>query len=120
MEDIVLCKIYRKATSLKVLERAAKEDDAKMLQFCGYAAETASSPEEENWQVPMPLKEEFFMEKWMENEKERGVSSRLQGDAKVSLPPSFNCPSIITWNGCRILSCSAAHGLRTGLPMPMC
>ncbi|XXG71857.1 hypothetical protein AAC387_Pa07g1087 [Persea americana] len=94
-EDIVLCKIYRKATSLKVLEqRAAMEDDAKMSQFCAYATETASSPEEENWQAPMPLKEEFLMEKRMETEKECEVSSRLQGDAKVSLPqlqlPKYN------------------------------
>lgn len=81
-----------KATSLKVLEqRAAMEDDARMSQVC----ETSSSPEQENWLVTMPLKEEMFMENKMETEKESEVSSRLQqGGAKESLPqlqvPKYN------------------------------
>ncbi|CAL9130407.1 NAC domain-containing protein 22-like [Musa acuminata AAA Group] len=51
-EDVVLCKVYRKATSLKELEqRAAKEEDAKASQgYISMPADSASNSDQENHQ----------------------------------------------------------------------
>ncbi|XP_058076626.1 NAC domain-containing protein 6-like [Magnolia sinica] len=69
-EDIVLCKIYRKAMSLKELEqRAATEDDALPLKECLSLIGNVSSHEEENIHLPVPLEDDVLMEK-MENIKE--------------------------------------------------
>ncbi|XP_008813634.1 NAC domain-containing protein 22-like isoform X1 [Phoenix dactylifera] len=50
-EDIVLCKIYRKATSLKELEqRAAMEEGLRESQACMFMVDNASSDDQENYQ----------------------------------------------------------------------
>ncbi|EHA8590156.1 NAC domain-containing protein 22 [Cocos nucifera] len=56
-EDIVLCKIYRKATSLKELEqRAAMGEDMRALQACMSMVDNASSDDQENYpSSSMPL-----------------------------------------------------------------
>ncbi|RRT79893.1 hypothetical protein B296_00024295 [Ensete ventricosum] len=53
-EDVVLCKVYMKATSLKELEqRAAKEEDAKASQgYVSTTADSASNSDQENYHSP--------------------------------------------------------------------
>ncbi|RWR90606.1 NAC domain-containing protein 35-like protein [Cinnamomum micranthum f. kanehirae] len=95
-EDIVLCKIYRKATSLKVLEqRAAMEEDTRMSQISTSATDSASSPEEESWEMTMPLIDEVLEENKIEIEREsENSSAQLEDSAKESLPqlqlPKYN------------------------------
>ncbi|XP_058098496.1 NAC domain-containing protein 6 [Magnolia sinica] len=97
-EDIVLCKIYRKATSLKVLEqRAAMEEDMRTSQVCISEADMVLSPEQENLPMTMmPTKEDVWEEeeKKNKNEKESEVSSKQMSWAKDNLPelqlPKFN------------------------------
>ncbi|XP_073112916.1 NAC domain-containing protein 22 [Elaeis guineensis] len=78
-EDIVLCKIYRKATSLKELEqRAAMEEDTRASQGCMYMsmADNASSDDQENYpSSSMPLDHGDPKEMKVEVQKEVEVTS---------------------------------------------
>ncbi|TKY67790.1 putative NAC domain-containing protein 94 [Spatholobus suberectus] len=80
-KEIVLCKIYRKATSLKVLEqRAALEEEREMKQMVGSPASppsstdtmSFSSPQEEP-NVPLPLLQ-HVLKKESETETEEMLS----------------------------------------------
>ncbi|KAL5984191.1 NAC domain-containing protein [Asimina triloba] len=106
-EDIVLCKIYRKATSLKVLEqRAAMEEDMRTSQVSISEADMVLSPDQESllttttttvmlskedvWEL-----EELKMKK--RNEKEVEVCSKQTGSwAKENLP-ELQMPKFSDW-----------------------
>lgn len=85
-EDIVLCKIYRKATSLKVLEqRAAMEEDTRASHFCMSMVDNVSSDDQENYQTSsMPLDNGDLKEMKEEVQKEVEVTSA--SIPQVSLP----------------------------------
>ncbi|RWW00288.1 hypothetical protein GW17_00036750 [Ensete ventricosum] len=53
-EDIVLCKIYRKATSLKELEQraASEEETTRDPQMCRSVADTTSISDQDNYRSP--------------------------------------------------------------------
>ncbi|XP_077220753.1 NAC domain-containing protein 6-like [Tasmannia lanceolata] len=73
-EDIVLCKIYRKATSLRVLEQRAMEEDLRMAQFSISTMDSVSSSEQEKLLTNPHVKEEISIDQ-NKNEKENEVSS---------------------------------------------
>lgn len=76
-EDIVLCKIYRKATSLKELEqRATMGEDMRASQVCMSMMDNASSDDQENYQSStMPLDNGDPREVKEETQKEVEVTS---------------------------------------------
>ena len=53
-EDLVLCKIYRKATSLKELEQraASEEETTRESQICRSVADTTSISNQDNYRSP--------------------------------------------------------------------
>lgn len=74
-EDIVLCKVYRKATSLKVLERrAAMEEESAAMMPQGHCTSGDTNSSSEILQKPPLLNME--MSKQNEIEKDVEVSSR--------------------------------------------
>ncbi|XP_077246310.1 NAC domain-containing protein 6-like [Tasmannia lanceolata] len=83
-EDIVLCKIYRKATSLRVLEQRAMQEDLRMSQFSVSTMDTLSSSQQEKSQTKPHVKEEIANEKKYEKESE--VSSEQVGWVQQNLP----------------------------------
>ncbi|KAF8410329.1 hypothetical protein HHK36_002856 [Tetracentron sinense] len=92
-EDIVLCKIYRKATSLKVLEqRAAMEEEIKTPLVASSSPpstmDTVSSHDQErNFAMPMPKRDIVF--KIEEDVKDMGdtdTSSSLRIGSHKNLP----------------------------------
>ncbi|XP_068647032.1 NAC domain-containing protein 22-like [Aristolochia californica] len=86
-EDIVLCKIYMKATSLKVLEqRAAMEEDFRVSNTTLSRTETASSSEVENFLTKSAPKEELSKYSSKETEREGEVSSQQICWARENLP----------------------------------
>ncbi|KAJ0967930.1 hypothetical protein J5N97_024847 [Dioscorea zingiberensis] len=87
VEDIVLCKIYQKATSLKELEqRAAMEADARASQSCISAADTLSSSENEHFQKPLIVDENRVKAKEEELQKEEEQYVSLAPGSSVNLP----------------------------------
>lgn len=100
MQDIVLCKIYRKATSLKVLEqRAAMEEEMK----ANHAAASPSSPmssmdtitfcgQQEPMVAPMSFHHMVFKKEEQEviEDKKDDEPEKSQG---VSSSSSLNLPS---------------------------
>lgn len=86
-EDIVLCKIYRKATSLKELEqRAAMEEDTRASQGCMSVADNASSDDQENYQSSsMPLDHNGDSKK-MKEEMQKEMEVTSTSVRQVNLP----------------------------------
>ncbi|WOL16821.1 hypothetical protein Cni_G25609 [Canna indica] len=80
-EDIVLCKVYRKATSLKELEqRAAKEEDAgKAAYTC--MADTTSNSDQENYNCPSVQLD-------YNGELKEMMKEEMQKDLEVTSPTS--------------------------------
>lgn len=75
IQDIVLCKIYRKATSLKVLEQRAAEEE-EMKQLVGSPASPPSSTDtksfssqQEDQSVPLPSFQHVVLKKEAEAEE---------------------------------------------------
>lgn len=94
-EDIVLCKIYRKATSMKVLEQRAVSEEYKGFSQVGLSAiDMVSSPEEESLQMTTtsPKEEEISDEKG--NGKQSEAASPQMSCVKAKLPqlelPTYN------------------------------
>ncbi|XP_068640909.1 NAC domain-containing protein 6-like [Aristolochia californica] len=86
-EDIVLCKIYMKATSLKVLEeRAAMEEDTRVSNTTFSRTETASSSEVENFHAKLVPKKELSKDSNKETERDGEVSSQQVDWARENLP----------------------------------
>lgn len=81
MQDIVLCKIYRKATSLKVLEhRASMEDEIKK-----YASPSPLTPSMDSVSFCSQFEERNNMELKKENEEDRVVVKENYSEACSSL-----------------------------------
>ncbi|KAF8377731.1 hypothetical protein HHK36_031115 [Tetracentron sinense] len=84
-EDIVLCKIYRKATSMKVLEqRAAMEEETKTPLVASSPPTTMDSTvsfhgQEKNFAMPMPVHDIVFK---TEKEEEEEEAKNKEEDAK--------------------------------------
>lgn len=96
-EDIVLCKIYRKATSMKVLEQRAASEEYKGFSQGDVSAlmEMVSSPEEQSLQLTASPKEEESNEKGINGKESEATSRQMQMSCvKESLPqlelPSYN------------------------------
>ncbi|XP_027361228.1 NAC domain-containing protein 22 [Abrus precatorius] len=97
-KDTVLCKIYRKATSLKVLEqRAAIEEEMK--QMVGSPASPPSSTDtmsfnspQEDQNVPLPMLQHVVLKKESETETEEMayVSVPKQEKLRTQLPLKDN------------------------------
>ncbi|WOL09740.1 hypothetical protein Cni_G18493 [Canna indica] len=92
-EDIVLCKVYRKATSLKELEqRAAKEEDNKMPQLCHLStADNASNSDQENYNQSPSAAVECEM-KEEEPQRESEVTSASSSVARPMILPELQVP----------------------------
>ncbi|CAJ1933931.1 unnamed protein product [Sphenostylis stenocarpa] len=70
-KEIVLCKIYRKATSLKVLEqRAAEEEEREMKQMVGSPASTPSSTDTMSFSSPQEEQNVPLLEHVLKKESE--------------------------------------------------
>lgn len=104
-EDIVLCKIYRKATSLKVLEqRAAMEGEMKISQEVSSSSLTMETiphyMQHDNLEKPMLVNDIEFKTKVMEEEeyeqKKQGREKETQ-EASSSLlrcQPATDLPEL--------------------------
>ncbi|KAG6712107.1 hypothetical protein I3842_05G088900 [Carya illinoinensis] len=112
-KDIVLCKIYRKATSLKVLEqRAAMEEEMKNFHASPYSSPTSSSletisfltPQEDQFVPPMPVHNIVFKKEAEEDTKHgipiesRGCSTSLHLPLGKDKLPELQVPkSTMDW-----------------------
>lgn len=102
LQDIVLCKIYRKATSLKVLEqRAAMEEEIKSMHLYASPSSPMSSmdtmsfcnntEQEQTIVAPMPLNQMVF--KREEEQEILVVEEAEKKSPKRVVSSSINLPS---------------------------
>ncbi|XP_073001355.1 NAC domain-containing protein 22 [Typha latifolia] len=92
-EDIVLCKIYRKATSLKELEqKAAMEEDMRAAQACTASinGDTFSWDDQENFHISTPSHDREIKE---EMKKEVEVTSTSTSSMRSIDLPELQVPS---------------------------
>ncbi|OAY65042.1 putative NAC domain-containing protein 94 [Ananas comosus] len=102
-EDIVLCKIYRKATSLKELEqraameeeqRATAEEGATQLQLCFDVGDTLSCDGHENFPISSTPPEEINTKEMMNEGVKREVEVTSASSPKQSVYlPEIQVPS---------------------------
>ncbi|MFQ6630358.1 hypothetical protein Gotur_008199 [Gossypium turneri] len=102
-KDVVLCKVYRKATSLKVLEqRAAMEEELKAIKNTSPSSplssmETISFCSPKEAQVPAP---QMFFKK--ENEEEQEQETMVEKKRCLQLPlgseklPELQMPKVLS------------------------
>lgn len=92
MQEMVLCKIYRKATSMKVLEqRAAKEEETKNFQ----ASSSSSSPALSMDAVPfISLLRETMLKEEAEELVPIPTAERMEESGDDQLKRSNTAPSL--------------------------
>lgn len=110
IQDIVLCKIYRKATSLKVLEQRAAMEEEKRCSLNSLRTSPSPSPpsnstvsffEEESVRQCMTFEPTIYMKEErvepviLENERKMCTSSLKMPQGKTNLP-ELQVPKAIT------------------------
>ncbi|KAE8672890.1 putative NAC domain-containing protein 94 [Hibiscus syriacus] len=109
-KDVVLCKVYRKATSLKILEQRAAEEEMKLMNNTNISPSSSSSMETISFcspkedLVPSMAAPQMFFKKEIEEEamEEEKVSEKRLSSVSLQLPlgseklPELQMPKMLS------------------------